>query len=71
MDAVEQEKIEREEHDKQYKDSLPFHFKDYKIDPEAVIIFEDYCYKPGMDNIVCFFRCLALKCMALIFHLKV
>lgn len=36
------EKIEREEHDQEYFDRLP-----YPMVPEQIIAFEDYCYKPG------------------------
>src|SRR5262249_19154372 len=41
------ERIEREEHDNIYRDSLPFDSRTYKIDPEHVIWWEDYCYKKG------------------------
>jgi ubiquinone/menaquinone biosynthesis C-methylase UbiE len=41
------ETIEREEHDASYKERFPFHFKDYRVDPDAVIWFQDYCFKPG------------------------
>lgn len=47
LNASEWEKIEREEHDKHYAESLPFDFKTYKIDKEHVLWWEDYCYKPG------------------------
>lgn len=39
------EKIEREEHNNIYRNSFPFDSKDYKIDKEHVIWWEDYCYK--------------------------
>lgn len=45
--AEEWEGIEREEHDREYRDSLPFDFKSYRIDPQQVIWWEDYCYLPG------------------------
>mgnify|MGYP003981486421 FL=1 len=41
------EKIEREDHDEQYKDSRPFSANRYKIDIPHVIWWEDYCYKKG------------------------
>lgn len=41
------EKIEREEHDRQYKDSLPFDFENYKINKNHVLWYQDYCYKKG------------------------
>lgn len=47
LSMQEWEDIEREEHDEQYRDSLPFDSKDYRIDPEHVIWYEDYCYKKG------------------------
>jgi len=42
LTVEEWEKIEREEHDEEYSDSLP-----YAMDPEQIIAYEDYCYKPG------------------------
>jgi 2-polyprenyl-3-methyl-5-hydroxy-6-metoxy-1,4-benzoquinol methylase len=41
------EKIEREEHDRHYKDNMPFESKTYEIDVQHVIWWEDYCYKKG------------------------
>jgi 2-polyprenyl-3-methyl-5-hydroxy-6-metoxy-1,4-benzoquinol methylase len=41
------EAMEQKEHDDVYRNSLPFDFKTYKIDPQHVIWWEDYCYKPG------------------------
>lgn len=41
------ERIETQEHDQLYRDSLPFDSKTYKIDPQHVIWWEDYCYKKG------------------------
>lgn len=41
------ERIESEEHDNHYKDSLPFGSKTYEIDVQHVIWWEDYCYKKG------------------------
>ena len=41
------ETVEKEEHDMQYENSFPFHFKNYKIDPQQVIWWQDYCYKKG------------------------
>lgn len=42
LTVEEWEKIEREEHDEEYRDNLP-----YKIDIQKMIAYEDYCYKPG------------------------
>jgi 2-polyprenyl-3-methyl-5-hydroxy-6-metoxy-1,4-benzoquinol methylase len=47
LSPEEWERIEREEHDNCYRDSLPFDSTTYKIDPEHVIWWEDYCYKKG------------------------
>lgn len=44
---AEWERIEREEHDKEYADSRPFDSPDYRIDPQRVIWWEDYCFKKG------------------------
>lgn len=41
------EKVESEEHDRIYRDSTPFFFARDRIDPFAVLAYEDYCYKPG------------------------
>lgn len=41
------ERVESTAHDTRYRNSLPFNFKDYKIDPELAIEYEDYCYKRG------------------------
>ena len=41
------EQIESEEHNRLYKDSLPFDSKTYEIDPQHVIWWQDYCYKKG------------------------
>jgi ubiquinone/menaquinone biosynthesis C-methylase UbiE len=41
------EKIESAEHDRVYDGSHPFFFTSEKIDPQAVITWEDYCYKPN------------------------
>lgn len=41
------EEIERKEHDAQYLNSFPFDSKNYKIDKEHVLWWEDYCYKKG------------------------
>lgn len=40
--SQEWEKIEREEHDREYSDSTP-----QIIDVDAALAYEDYCYKPG------------------------
>ena len=37
-------KNEMAEHDKLYKGSLPFNSKDYKINPDEVIEWQDYCF---------------------------
>jgi ubiquinone/menaquinone biosynthesis C-methylase UbiE len=50
LTPVEWENVEREEHDRLYQDSLPFFFKDYRIDPKAVLLYEDYCFKPNARN---------------------
>jgi ubiquinone/menaquinone biosynthesis C-methylase UbiE len=47
LSPQEWEKVEGEEHDKEYQGSLPFGFSDYRIDTEYVIWCEDYCYKKG------------------------
>lgn len=47
ISTEEWEKIEKEEHDKEYKNSFPFDREDYKIDPEKVLWWQDYCYKKG------------------------
>ena len=47
LTPAEWERIESEEHDAQYRDSRPFDFANYKIDPAHVIWWEDYCYKRG------------------------
>lgn len=41
------EQIERREYDEYYRNSRPFDSKTYRIDPEHVIWWEDYCYKKG------------------------
>jgi len=41
------EQIERKEHDIHYRNSLPFDFKTYVIDPRHVIWWQDYCFKAG------------------------
>lgn len=41
------ERIERDEHDRAYRDSRPFGSANLTIDPEHVLWFEDHCYKPG------------------------
>lgn len=45
--SAEWEKIEKDEHDRIYKDSKPFNSKTYKINPDEVMWWEDYCYKPN------------------------
>ncbi len=47
LSPEEWEHIEGQEHDRLYKDSLPFDSKTYRIDPQHVIWWEDYCYKKG------------------------
>jgi 2-polyprenyl-3-methyl-5-hydroxy-6-metoxy-1,4-benzoquinol methylase len=42
LTVQEWEQIEREEHDREYEDSVP-----HVIDIEAMLAYEDYCYKPG------------------------
>lgn len=47
LSCAEWERIESAEHDRLYKDSLPFDSTDYKIDPPHVLWWQDYCYKKG------------------------
>ncbi len=41
LTSQEWEKIEREEHDREYAESVP-----HIIDVNAMLAYEDYCYKP-------------------------
>ena len=54
------DRIEREEHDIHYKDRHPFDSKNYKIDPQHVIWWEDYCYKKGRRETVAIERSVSL-----------
>lgn len=47
ISPAEWERIESEEHDRIYSGSTPFSFSSSRIDPAAVLVYEDYCYKPG------------------------
>lgn len=47
LSPEEWEQIESEDHDRQYRDSLPFNSNTYKINTDQVIWYEDYCYKKG------------------------
>ena len=42
LTVAEWENIERAEHDHEYANSMP-----YTMDPEQIVTYEDYCYKPG------------------------
>lgn len=50
IDEKEWQRIESEEHDKQYEMSTPFCFDTYRIEASKVLYWEDFCFKKNRRN---------------------